>query len=269
MTTQQITLLLDTILQQNYFSFMGQFFQPNKGLAMGSPISGTMAEIFLQQFEDNVIKHLLDEKIIAFYTRYVDDIFMIYDNTCTNPEDIMHYVNSLHNNIQLSPIVETNNSINFLDLTITRNPPFLKLGICQKPTATDTTINFLSNHSHEQKMAAYRFLIRSMFSLPLDTQQRHDKWQRIRQVAHKNNIPPSPTLPAKTPHQTQTLSPQNPSSPILGKPAPTKWSVSTFSTPLIRKITNLFKRTNVRVSFSCTNTLFQCPKPTNLPPPPP
>jgi hypothetical protein len=30
---------------------MGQFFQPDKGVAMGSPISGTMAEIFYKNWE--------------------------------------------------------------------------------------------------------------------------------------------------------------------------------------------------------------------------
>jgi hypothetical protein len=47
---------------------MGQFFQPDKGAAMGSPISRTMAEVFMQQLENTIIKHLIDDKIITFYT---------------------------------------------------------------------------------------------------------------------------------------------------------------------------------------------------------
>jgi len=41
---------------------------------MGSPISGIIAEIFLQHFEDIYVEYLLDTKNLAFYTRYVDDI---------------------------------------------------------------------------------------------------------------------------------------------------------------------------------------------------
>jgi len=52
---------------------------------MGSPISSTMAEIFLQ-LENVIIKHLIDAKILSFYTRYVDDILLIYDSTRTNPD---------------------------------------------------------------------------------------------------------------------------------------------------------------------------------------
>jgi len=76
--------LLDIILRQNYFSFQGQIYQPDKSVAMGSPISGTMAEVFLQQLEKSIIKHLIDAKILSFYTRYIDDIFLIYDSTCPN-----------------------------------------------------------------------------------------------------------------------------------------------------------------------------------------
>jgi len=47
-TTTQICTLLGVILQQNYFIFQEQIYQPDKGVAMGSPISGTIAEVFLQ-----------------------------------------------------------------------------------------------------------------------------------------------------------------------------------------------------------------------------
>ena len=37
-TADQITKLLEIILKQNYFMFQGQIYQPDKGVAMGSPI---------------------------------------------------------------------------------------------------------------------------------------------------------------------------------------------------------------------------------------
>jgi hypothetical protein len=46
--TEQACILLSTILKQNYLQFNGKFYQPNKGVAMGSPISGLIAELFLQ-----------------------------------------------------------------------------------------------------------------------------------------------------------------------------------------------------------------------------
>jgi len=53
---------------------------------MGSPISGTTAEVFLQHLEEGHIKHLLNTNSITFYNRYVDDILIIYDSTHTTYE---------------------------------------------------------------------------------------------------------------------------------------------------------------------------------------
>jgi hypothetical protein len=51
---------------------------------MGSPISGLIAEIFLQHYENHIIKSILDSNEINFYNRYVDDIIIIFDSTNTN-----------------------------------------------------------------------------------------------------------------------------------------------------------------------------------------
>jgi len=60
--TKKIITILKTILAQNYFTFHDTIYHPNKGVAMGSPISGTMAEIFLQYIENGHLKQLLDSK---------------------------------------------------------------------------------------------------------------------------------------------------------------------------------------------------------------
>ena len=96
---------------------------------MGSPFSGTMAEIFLQHLENSHIEPLLDSKCIAFYSRYVDDILVIYDATRTNPETIVHHANSMHSNIHLSTTLETNNQISFLDLIIISKSQQLEIDI--------------------------------------------------------------------------------------------------------------------------------------------
>ena len=55
-------------------------YHTNKGVAMGSPVSNTIAEIFIEHHENNYIKHILDAKIIKYYTRYVD-VILIYTTT--------------------------------------------------------------------------------------------------------------------------------------------------------------------------------------------
>ena len=61
--------------------------------------SSTMAEIFLQNLEDMHIKQLLGAKNILFYTRYVDDILIIYDTKKTHPELISTHINQIRTHI--------------------------------------------------------------------------------------------------------------------------------------------------------------------------
>jgi hypothetical protein len=158
---------------------------------MGSPISGTMAEVFLQHLEEAIIKHLIDATILSFYTRYVDDIFLIYDSTRTNTDSILQYINTINNSIQLSPTLESNNNINFLDLSITKKPTCLEISNYRKPNTTDTTVSFLPNHPLEHKLAADRFLIRRMLTLSLNRDQQYEEWQYTLHIAHSSNVPPS------------------------------------------------------------------------------
>jgi len=69
---------------------------------MGSPISNTVAEIFLQYLENTHLKHILESKQIIFYTRYVDDILMIYNTKYTTPETIHQHINKIHPNLQFT-----------------------------------------------------------------------------------------------------------------------------------------------------------------------
>jgi hypothetical protein len=61
-TVEQAVKLLETILRQNYLHFNNKFFQPQKGVAMGSPISGLASEIFLQHYENLLLKNILETK---------------------------------------------------------------------------------------------------------------------------------------------------------------------------------------------------------------
>jgi hypothetical protein len=173
-TAEQITELLKIILQQNYFKYQDEIYQPRTGVAMGSPISSTIAEIFLQTIENTQIKHLMDMKHVKFYTRYVDDVLLIYDERYLSKETIYNHISKIHPNSTLNPTFEEDNRVNFLDLQIIRKQNNIEIDIHRKQTTTNTTINYNSNHPQEHKLAAYRHHIRRMNSLPL-TQDRKER----------------------------------------------------------------------------------------------
>jgi hypothetical protein len=136
------------------------------------------------------------------------------------------------------------------------------MDIFRKPTITDATIHYLSNHPIEHKLTAYRYYIERMFNLPLNNNQQHSEWQTILHIAKNNKFPT--TLPHKLKRQIQhritriTLPPP----PTSTENSP-KWATFTFISPHIRRITNLFKHTNVRIAFRSNNTIAQLTKPTN------
>ena len=146
--------------------------------SMGSPISNTVAEIFLQDLENTHWRQILDAQNITFYARYVDDILLMYNTKHTTPEIIHSHINKVHPNLQFTPTFEHNNSVSFLDLLIIRHPTQIEIDIFRKPTTTDTTINYTSNHPTEHKMAADRYLIDKMLSLLLSCERRIAKWQK-------------------------------------------------------------------------------------------
>ena len=66
--TQQMITLMRLIPSQNYFTFQNQIYQSEKGVSMRSPISSTIAEIFLKPFKDIHIKQLLETQNNILHT---------------------------------------------------------------------------------------------------------------------------------------------------------------------------------------------------------
>jgi hypothetical protein len=98
-----------------------------------------------------------------------------------------------------------------------------------------------------------------MYTLPLDKEQQDREWHHIVNTAYTNNIPQ--TLLSRIRHRIQ----RKYSLPKV--PIPTnknaKWATFTYTSPHIRKITNLLKHTFVRIAYKCTNTILHLSKPTN------
>ena len=163
----QVLNILWTIMKQNYFQYKDKFYQPERGKGMGSPISGTMAETYLQYIEETNIKQWWDTGEIIHYRRYVDDIIIIYDTKKIQDNIIEQEINKIDENLQFKMTTEDNNTINYLDLTLKRSSNTIDLSIYRKATNTDTTIHYQSNHPYEHKIAAFRYYVNRMNTLPI------------------------------------------------------------------------------------------------------
>jgi len=161
----------------------------------------------------------------------------------------------MHTNLQFNPTLESNGYINFLDLTIIRRHTHIEKDIYRKPTTTDTTIHFISIHPNEHKLAAYRYHIERMPNPPLKTVQQKREWSTILHISQQNGFPP--TVIHKLRHQIEHKTKHTTPHDSKNK----KWATFTYISPQIRKVTNIFRNTNIGVAYKCHYTIANMIKP--------
>jgi len=84
---------------------------------------------------------------------------------------------------------EENNIINYLDINTHRNNNNIDISIYRKPTGTDTTIQFSLNHPYEHKIAAFKYYIHRMLTLPIMEESKQEEWKTIITMAKNNGYP--------------------------------------------------------------------------------
>jgi hypothetical protein len=124
-------------LDQNYFRYQDTIYVQTEGLAMGAPTSSLFSEIYLQHLEGTQIFDILLQHQIVGYFRYVNDILIAYRQSLSNIHEVLNKFNNLTHKLQFTLEEETNDSITFLDITITKTTdrlPIKYTGNPQQPT---------------------------------------------------------------------------------------------------------------------------------------
>jgi hypothetical protein len=144
-----------------------------------------------------------------------------------------------------------NNAINYLDLTLIRQKYSIDISIFRKPTTTDATIHYTSNHPIEHKLAAFRYMLKRANNLPLKPEAKQQEEKMIKHIAKINGYPArliqnlQQKITTKDRHNTSTTQTTH------------KWVTFKYYSLLVRKVTNVFKNTNLRIAFQPTNTIWQ------------
>ena len=208
---KQLVNSLNVALTQNNLTFNGEYYNQTDGLPMGSPISPIMSEIFLQYLEDQHIEKIKKQYNIIFYCRYVDDIFIIYDNHKDIDDKILDRFNNIHSKIQYTLEKQQNNSLNYLDLSIQKitykHIYTFQYKIFRKPTTSKLSINYNSDHPHTHKWANFHFLLNRLNNIPLSSNNYKKEFSNILQIAKHNKFPISRIykLNSKTKKKLRTI----------------------------------------------------------------
>ncbi len=158
LTTTQLLQLIEICATSTYFRYNNQWFQQIKGLAMGSSLSPIIACIFMEEFEFQTLAQA-PQRPLSWW-RYIDDVFILYDNSKLDINDLLQHFNSSDptESIKFTLELESNGSLPFLDCLITKQPHFndnsfdFHIDIYRKPTHSNRIIHWNSNQPYHQKL---------------------------------------------------------------------------------------------------------------------
>ena len=132
----QFERLLRTATQESHFYFKGNYFNQIDGVAMGSPLAPTLANIFISEIENKIMNELRNKGVLS-WMRYVDDTFVIVENK-DKIEDILTFLNSQHKNIKFTVEFEDKHVISFLDVRVKRKNESFITDVYRKKTFSGT-----------------------------------------------------------------------------------------------------------------------------------
>jgi hypothetical protein len=120
----------------------------------------------------------------------------------------------------------------------------LRIAIFRNPTFTDTTISFTSNHLIQHKYAAVRYLYNRLESYNLQQREYQQELNIIHNTLHNNSFPIKPHKPP-TPNPDKQITTHTTQ----------KWASFTYIGKETSHITNIFKRTVLRITSRTAYTL--------------
>ena len=139
--------LLNFATKHNYFWFQGQFFSQVKGVAMGAKYAPSLANLFMAQWEEDVVDTPRRPELVL-WARYIDDILLLWKGTRESLDSFMSFLNDNDRGIVLS-YEASSTSIHFLDLEILAIDGHFEFKTYFKPTDRNGYIPVDSCHYHQ------------------------------------------------------------------------------------------------------------------------
>ena len=147
---------LSLVLKKNVFRFNQQMYHQKTGVAMGSPISPTLAIVFMDSLETPFLASQPLKPLL--YRRYIDDVFFLWTWGEDTLVQFLAALDNMHPSIKFT-WVYSKETVNFLDLTIFKPRGFegrLAFKPYSKPTSRHLYIQMDSHHPVSTKRGVIR-----------------------------------------------------------------------------------------------------------------
>lgn len=145
------------ILENNSFEFNGSNYLQISGTAMGTKFAPNYANLVLGYLENILYHKILNSfgesianKIKNNYMRYLDDVFMVWDERDGNVYTILDLMNELDPKINFT-CDKIGDTVTFLDIKIMKQTNSVITDIHYKATDTKQYLEYNSNHPRHVK----------------------------------------------------------------------------------------------------------------------
>jgi len=156
--------LLNFAAKDTYFIFNNELFHQKNSLAMGSPLSAILANTYLSHYEIQWLNKCPETFKPSHYKRYMDDTFLLFKEQ-HQVKPFLDFLNKQLPNINFTAEQETEGSLPFLDLLITKDNLQINTSIYRKKTNTTLGINFFSHIPLLYKLNAIKIFIYRAYHL--------------------------------------------------------------------------------------------------------
>lgn len=182
---EQLLLLATT---QSCFIFNETYYQQIDGVAMGSPLGPSLANIFMSFHEENWIAKCPTDFKPIYYRRYVDDVIVLFKDRSHLPK-FQEYLNSQHKNIKFTIEEEVENSLPFLDILITRKDGKFTTSLYRKVTFSGVYSNYKSHIAKSYKLGLVLTLIHRIYTICSSYANLHLELENIKDILLTNGYP--------------------------------------------------------------------------------
>ena len=174
---------------ESFFIFDGKFYEQCDGVAMGSPLGPTLANVFMCHFENIWLENCPAHFKPIIYRRFVDDTFLLF-RTKDNVEKFKNLANNKqHKNIKFTSEIEEDGSLTFLDITITCENNRLVTSVYRKPAFSDVFKNFGRFIPEMHQLGLTETLLHRSFRLCSSYENFHREIETLKSIFEHSNYP--------------------------------------------------------------------------------
>ena len=184
------------ILQNNNFQFGNTHYLQLLGTAMGTKFAPNYATLVLGYLEEKMYDDFQESKGLEFrkhiekkFKRYLDDCFIIWDESWENIRFLHDKLNNLDPNLKFT-IEHDKDNIAFLDVQLNRGPDNeIITDVYYKPTDTKQYLNFKSCHPRHTKNNIPFNLARRICTIVSDNTLRNMRLAELKSYLLKQEYP--------------------------------------------------------------------------------